>query len=505
MDKPAHGDKGHDAPSYFNIFKGPPRHVARVTKALQAYMEKVELTKDANAHLLTTMVDMCPKTWKILPELKIYLEDQSMLWSLVGSSLRPLFTALRNYEAIAEGAKQALLEFEVRLNEVKIMSAEYELMKKSSRVSRAQQFQIEYMLRESGRALVAIRKVVEDKMLKFRRSQTELGKELLLKFEDIVKVTCVEGGQVSDLIQDTLRASPVKKTNKKGEQIDDLEFVLNHVQKVVDKVGSSPVDLSSKRAIYFPEKAKPEAAGQSTPQGRTQTKAIQPRQTHAQPQSPPQTELTTRPEASEQDRPASAIQYSRDRNEPRRMSLDNYTEFNRTARPYRTTFAHEEVKVTRVTRPKTATSHANSSTVNSYEYGARQGYRYDDEKGIREATYTTTRARTRYVTPSNGRENSGRQSRSSSVDADDTARYLDSNGVMSSRPPTSSRQNYSGVRDQTVVTSTTEQTRGIKRSSGQDRQTQTPVRTWSGERKSGLPFKVTNPDSHDNVFYECNG
>ncbi|XP_046579196.1 uncharacterized protein LOC124286807 [Haliotis rubra] len=503
MDKPASGDKGQDTPSYFDIFKGPPRHVARVTKALQAYMEKMEVMKDANAHLLTTMVDMCPKTWKILPELKIYLEDQSMLWSLVGSSLRPLFAALRNYEAFAQGAQQALLEFEVRLSEVKLMSAEYELMKRSSRVSKAQQFQIEYMLRESGRALVAIRKVVEDKMLTFRRSQTELGKELLLKFEDIMKVTCVEGGQVSDLIQDILRASPVKKTNRKGEQIDHLEFVLNHVQKVVDKVGSTPVDLSSKRAIYFPEKAKPEAAGQLKSQGRARTEAAQPRQTHAQLQSQPQTEVITRPEASEQDRPASTIQYFRDKNEPRRMSLDNYTEFNRTARPYHSTFAQEEVKVTRVTRPKTATSHANSSTLNSYEYGTRQGYRYDDERGVREATYKTTRARTRYVTPSNGRETSGRQSRSSSVDADDTAGYMDSNGVMSPRPPSSSRQNYNGVRDQMVVTRTAEQTRGTKRSSGQDRQTQTPVQTRSGQRKSGLPFKVTVPDSHDNVFFEC--
>ncbi|XP_071100908.1 uncharacterized protein [Haliotis cracherodii] len=506
----ASGDKQHATPSHFDIFKGPPRHVARVTKALQAYMEKVEGMKNANAHLLNTMVDMCPKTWKILPELKIYLEDQSMLWSLAVSSLRPLFKALSNYQATTQGAKDALLEFEVRLNQVKTMSAEYELIKKSSRVSKVQQFQVEYMLRESGRALVNTRKLVEEKMLKFRRLQTELGKELLGTFEDVMKVTCSEGCQVSDLIKNTLRASPVKKTNKNGQPVDDLNFVQKQVQVVVDKVGSTPVDVSSKRRLNTPEKAKAisQASSQLEPQGKAHTKVVlAPTQPKAQ--AHPQTEPITRYETREQDRPVSASQHYQFRNEARRQSLENYTEFNRTACPFHCVVTQEQVKMTRVSRPKTTTPDANSIPRNSSEYNARQEYGYNDQGGVRAVTYTTTRAKTRYATPSSGKEVSGRHSRSSNADADDYACYLDNCGIMSPRPPTPGRQrNNNGNTDEVALAE--EQRRGTKRSSEQHRQTrftQTTAQTQgrSGQRKSGLPFKTSIPDcsSKDNVFFDC--
>lgn len=313
--------------------------------------------------------------------------------------------------------------------------------------------------------------------------------------------------QVSDLIQNTLRAAPVKKTNKNGEPVDDLNFVQKQVQMVVDKVGSTPVDVSSKRRLITPEKAKtkPQASSQLEPQGKAHTQVIL-APTQPQSQAYPQTEPITRYETRELDRPASASKYQF-KNEARRQSLDNYTEFNRTACPFPCVVTQEQVTMTRVSRPKTTTPNADLSPRNSSEYNARQEYRYDDQAGVRAVTYTTTRAKTRHATPSSGNDVSGRHSRSSNADAEVYACYLDNCGMMSPRPPTPGRQrNNNGNTDQ--VAWTEEQRRGTKRSSDQDRQTrftQTSAQTQgqSGQRKSGLPFKTSIPDSSSKDYGEC--
>ncbi|KAK6165431.1 hypothetical protein SNE40_022359 [Patella caerulea] len=215
-----------------NDFFNQAMQCDRVTNSLLYYIKTMRLMKVAYRHVNIAMLGLCPKQWAQRDHLKVCLEDQGEVLSVAEGLIRSLFPRLKSHSRVITDTQALLADLEQKIEENKTMHATFEDMKKRERITRQQEEQIRFMLRDTDRALEMISGNVATRLHDMNVGAMELVKDIIMKFQEVQKIISSENLEIIGVIATLTSTLPKPKCRIRS--LDDSQSL-----RIIDEFNQS--------------------------------------------------------------------------------------------------------------------------------------------------------------------------------------------------------------------------------------------------------------------------
>ncbi|ESO82492.1 hypothetical protein LOTGIDRAFT_236979 [Lottia gigantea] len=203
-------DQAESSNEILSTFFSQTVQCERVANSLLNYIKSLRSMRDASRHVTSSMMQLCPANWtgQNRDKLADCLEDQGEVLNIAEGLIRAIFPTLKRHHMCINDIQSILLDLERKMLENNEMHREFELMKINHRLTRQQEEQIRFMLRDTDRAIDLISGEVAERLNGMDESTFTIVKDVLMKFEEVQEIISSENLEIVQIVDGLVKTLP---------------------------------------------------------------------------------------------------------------------------------------------------------------------------------------------------------------------------------------------------------------------------------------------------------